>query len=152
MAIYEGSPPTIFELLYKAQIIRNFDDFFGDSLNNLLNKQPYCRWFETLWRTCCVIWMWNLIKTILYESSNYPSCTIFFPIYPQPINPNMMDIIYVVHRHAHIDSMAYGDWCRNRQFPDNAHYINAMLIFHFIFVFRTGRILEFAIVALYLTM
>ena len=43
------------------------------SLNNLLNKQPYCRWFETLWRTCCVILIWNLIKTILYESSTYPS-------------------------------------------------------------------------------
>ena len=67
MAIYEGSPPVIFGLLYKVEIIRNFDDFFGESLNNLLNKQPYCQWFETLWRTCCVILMWNLIKTILYE-------------------------------------------------------------------------------------
>ena len=38
----------------------------------------------------------------------------------------MMDTIFVVHRHAHIDSMKYGDRCRNGQFLDDTHYIYAM--------------------------
>ena len=44
---------------HKWSVIRNCDVFFTVSVNELLNKQSSCRWFETTWHWCSCRSFWN---------------------------------------------------------------------------------------------
>ena len=48
---------------HKGSVICSYGDLLGVSLNNMLNNQTRCRWFETPWLSCNIMVMFFLAQT-----------------------------------------------------------------------------------------
>ena len=61
---------SISSTFHKGPVMRSFNVFFCVSLNEPLNEQSSCRWFDTPWRSCVVIIMLRIWSSAHWNRKN----------------------------------------------------------------------------------